>query len=151
MPSSSRRRTTGHSLLAQGDYVDVVFPTGTVLPSSIVPGSVLMKQSTVLSSQVAGNRLRLYVPEQLGFIAANSQCNVIILPQAGVLNPEQPGMYTLQVSTNKSFSGMSNAYQVIGTALSAVTVTVDPAQQGMQAQVDVSFVVSFSGCPEGEC
>jgi hypothetical protein len=139
----------GALVAAQGDYVDVTFPTGTVLPSSIAPGSVLMKQSSVLSSQVAGNRLRLYVPEQLGFVAANSQCNVVILPQAGVLNPEQPGMYTLQVSTNKGFSGMSNAYQVIGTTLSAVTVAVDPAQQGMKPQVDISFVVSFSGALKG--
>ena len=107
----------GALIAGQVDYVDVVFPTGTVLPSSVVPGSVLMKQSAVVSSQVSGNRLRLYVPEQLGFIAANSQCNIIILPQAGVLNPEQPGMYTLQVSTNKGFSGMSNAYQVSGTAV----------------------------------
>lgn len=135
----------GALIAGQGDYVDVVFPTGTVLPSSIVPGSVLMKQSAVVSAQVSGNRLRLYVPEQLGFIAANSQCNVIITTQAGVLNPEQPGMYTLQASTNKGFSGLSNAYQVIGTTISAATVTVDPAQQGMKTQVDVSFVVSFAG------
>ncbi len=135
----------GALIAGQGDYVDVVFPTGTVLPSSIVPGSVLMKQSAVMSAQVSGNRLRLYVPEQLGFIAANSQCNVIITTQAGVLNPEQPGLYTLQVSTNKGFSGLSNAYQVIGTTISAATVTVDPAQQGMKTQIDVSFVVSFSG------
>jgi hypothetical protein len=135
----------GALIAGQGDYVDVVFPTGTVLPASIAPGSVLMKQLPVMSSQVAGNRLRLYVPEQLGFVAANSQCNVIITTQARVLNPEQPGMYTLQVSTNKSFSGMSNAYQVSGTAISAVSVTVDPAQQGMKPQVDISFVVSFSG------
>jgi hypothetical protein len=139
----------GALIAAQGDYVDIVFPTGTVLPSSIAPGSVLMKQFPVLSSQVAGNRLRLFVPDQLGFIAANSQCNVIILPQAGVLNPEQPGMYTLQVATNKGFTGMSNAYQVIGTAVSAVTVAVDPVQQGMKAQYDISFVVSYSGALKG--
>jgi len=139
----------GALIAAQSDYVDVVFPTGTVLPSSIAPGSVLMKQVPVLSSQVTGNRLRLYMPEQLGFIAANSQCNIIILPQAGVLNPEQPGMYTLQVATNKGFTGMSNAYQVSGTAVSAVTVSVDPAQQGMQARYDISFVVSFSGALRG--
>ncbi len=135
----------GALIAGQGDYVDVLFPTGTVLPSSIVPGSVLMKQSAVMSAQVSGNRLRVFVPEQLGFIAANTQCNVIITTQASVLNPEQPGLYTLQVSTNKGFSGLSNAYQVIGTVLSAVSVTVDPAQQGMKTQVDVSFVVSFSG------
>ncbi|MHB8107439.1 MAG: stalk domain-containing protein [Candidatus Cryosericum sp.] len=135
----------GALIAGQGDYVDIVFPTGTALPSSIASGSILMKQSSVLSSQVAGNRLRLYVPEQLGFIAANSQCNVVIFPQAGVLNPEQPGMYTLQASTNKGFAGISNAYQVIGTALLSMTVAVDPAQQGMQARFDISFVVSFAG------
>lgn len=139
----------GALIAAQGDYVDIVFPAGTVLPSSIAPGSVLMKQFPVLSSQVAGSRLRLYVPEQLGFIAAGSQCNVVILPQAGVLNPEQPGLYTLQAATNKGFTGMSNVYQVVGTALSAITVTVDPAQQGMQAQIDISFMVSFSGALQG--
>lgn len=139
----------GALVAAQGDYVDIVFPTGTTLPASIAAGSILMKQYAVLSTQVAGSRLRLYVPEQLGFVAAGSQCNVVILPQAGVLNPEQPGMYTLQASTSRGFSGISNSYQVIGTAVSALTIGVDPVQQGMQGRYDVAFVTSAAGALKG--
>ncbi|MCE5192351.1 MAG: stalk domain-containing protein [Candidatus Cryosericum sp.] len=126
-----------------GDYIDIVFPEGTRIPSSFTTGSIFVKQQYV-STQTSGNRLRLFLGEEF-MIAANSQCNVIITTQAGILNPEQPGMYTLQVATSKNFSGMSNAYQVTGTAVSGVTVAVDPAQQGMQAQVDVSCILSYSG------
>lgn len=126
---------------AEGDYVDVVFPEGTRIPASFATGNILMKLQYV-SAQVTGSRLRLFVPEQ-SFIAGGSQCNVLITTAAQILNPEQPGVYTLQVATSKGFGGLSNGYQVSGTAVSNASVATSPAQQGVSAQYDIAFTTSL--------
>jgi hypothetical protein len=114
---------------AQGDYVDIVFPEGTRVPASFEVGSILMKLQYV-SAQVSGNRLRLFVPEQ-SFVAGGAQCNVLITTAAQILNPEQPGVYTLQAATSKGFAGVSSGYQVTGTTVSGASVVTSPTQQGM--------------------
>jgi hypothetical protein len=128
---------------AQGDYVDIVFPEGTRVPASFEVGSILMKLQYV-SAQVSGNRLRLFVPEQ-SFVAGGAQCNVLITTAAQILNPEQPGVYTLQAATSKGFAGVSSGYQVTGTTVSGASVVTSPTQQGMTAQYDIAFTISQAG------
>jgi len=132
---------SGGLIGALGDYVDILFPEGTRIPASFATGSILMKLQYV-SAQVSGNRLRLFVPEQ-SFIAGGAQCNVLIMTTAQVINPEQPGVYTLQASTSKGFGGLSNGYQVTGTVVSNPSVAVSPTQQGMAAQYDIAFTTSL--------
>lgn len=130
---------------AHGDYVDITFPAGTTLPSTIPSGTIIMKTDQVTSMQVNGMRLRLYLPAN-DFIAAGAQCTVMVLQSAGILHPGTPGTYSLQVSTSRQpNASTSNTYLIVGTAVLNASVAVNPAQQGTVAQYQVTFSTSLTG------
>jgi hypothetical protein len=133
------------ALVGPVDYVDVQFPAGTTVPATIPAGSILLNVAQVTSMQVSGTRLRLGVPESR-FIAAGAQCTVIIPQSAGILHPELPGTYVVQVATSKQPNySSSNGYLVVGTAVLNPSVVVDPARQGMAAQYQLTFTSSTTG------
>lgn len=135
--------STEHLLFAPNDYIDVLFPTGATLPLTISAGSVFMRNAPVTSMNVSGTRLRLWVPDNLGPFV---ECNIRVLQTAGILHPGVPGSYVLQVATSKQPNySSSNSYAVWGTSVSNASVSVNPAQQGMAAQYDVTFTASLSG------
>jgi len=137
--------STDGALVGPVDYVDVQFPAGTTVPATIPVGSILLNLASVTSIQVSGTRLRLSVPESR-FIAGGAQCTVIIQQSAGILHPEIPGTYVLQVATSKQPNySSSNGYLVVGTAILSPSIVVDPARQGMAAQYQLTFTSSLSG------
>jgi hypothetical protein len=131
------------TLVGPADYVDVQFPSGTTIPATIPADSILLNLAPVTSIQVLGTRLRLGVPESR-FIPAG--CTVIISQSAGILHPDLPGTYVLQVATSKQPNySSSNGYFVVGTAVLNPSVVVDPARQGMAARYQFTFTSSPSG------
>ncbi len=143
--SVSFQVSTDGALVGPVDYVDVQFPAGTTVPATIPAGSILLNLAAVTSIQVSGTRLRLSVPESR-FIAGGAQCTVIIQQSAGILHPEIPGTYVLQVATSKQPNySSSNGYLVVGTAILNPSIVVDPARQGMAAQYQLTFTSSLSG------
>jgi hypothetical protein len=133
------------ALVGPVDYVDVLFPAGTTIPETIPNGSILLKLAPVTSIQVSGTRLRLSVPESW-YIAAGGQCTIIIPQSVGILHPDVPGTYVIQVATSKQPSySSSNSYTVVGTAVLNPSVVVDPARQGTAAQYQLTFTSSTSG------
>jgi hypothetical protein len=134
-------------LIGGVDWVDVQFPAGATVPASIASGSILMKMYPVTSIQVSGTRLRLGVPESLGFIAGGaSDCTIVIPLSVGILHPEIPGTYVVQVATSKQPNySSSSGYSVVGTAVLNASAVVTPARQGMAAQYQLTFTSSTSG------
>ncbi|MCX6083414.1 MAG: stalk domain-containing protein [Caldiserica bacterium] len=130
-------------LFAPDDYVDIQFPTGSTLPTNIAVGTILMRNAPVTAVSVSGSRLRLWIPAALGPF---SDCSVLVMQSAGILHPELPGTYVVQVATNKQVNySSSNSYLVMGTAVINPSVVVDPARQGMAAQYQLTFTSSPSG------
>ena len=130
-------------LFAPNDYVDIQFPAGSTVPANIAVGTILMRNAPVTVMSVSGTRLRLWVPAVLGPFG---DCSVLVMQSAGILHPELPGTYVVQVATSKQVNySSSNGYPVIGTAILNASVVVDPARQGMAAQYQLTFTLSPSG------
>jgi hypothetical protein len=131
-------------LIGGVDWVDVEFPSGSTVPSSLAAGTVTVRNAPATTVTVEGMRVRVWVPEGLGFVAPT--CNVIFGQNAGILHPSVPGSYSLRVATSKQPNySSSNTYSVVGTAIVNPSVVVDPARQGMAAQYQVTFTSSPTG------
>jgi hypothetical protein len=130
-------------LFAPNDYVDILFPVGSTLPTNIAVGTILMRNAPVTSIGVLGTRLRLGIPSGLG---PYMDYSVLVMQSAGILHPELPGTYVIQVATNKQVNySSSTGYVVSGTAILNPSIAVDPARQGMAAQYQLTFTSSPSG------
>jgi hypothetical protein len=130
-------------LFPPNDYVDIQFPAGSTLPTNVTIGTVLMRNAPVTAMSVSDTRLRLWIPGALGPFA---DCSVLVMQSAGILHPELPGTYVVQVATSKQVNySSSNGYPVIGTAVVNPSVVVNPARQGMAAQYQLTFTSSPSG------
>lgn len=129
-----------------GDYVDIRFPAGSTIPATIPTDSILLNVAAVTSIQVVnGTTLRLGIPSNR-FIMGGVSCTVMVLTAAGVTHPELPGTYTISVGTSKQPNLIpSNAYLVVGTSVVNAGLSVEPARQGMAAQVQVTMTTSPSG------
>jgi hypothetical protein len=138
--------SAGALLSARGDFVDIVFPDGTVVPSTLDPASVLVRFQNCSRVQVDGLHVRAYLPSAVGFVAGGQVCTVTVLPRAGVLLPEAPGNYVLEVATSKDTSFvLSSQYTVTGTTVIAPSATFSPTQQGAAVAAEVTFTTSPVG------
>ena len=127
------------ALVGPNDYVDVYFPNGTQLPKNPNPADVLVKTFPCTNVSVNGNTVRVYIPENV-FVAPGAQCNIEFLKSFGVVNPELPGNYAIMVTTSKDTGlASSNIYMIIGTSISALSVTVNPTAQLAEAEYKISF------------
>jgi hypothetical protein len=138
--------TSGALVASQNDYVDVYFPAGTVVPTNPDASKVLMKTFPCTNVSVNGQRVRVYVPASLGFIAPGAQCNLDFTAGFGILNPALPGNYAIQVTTSKDTGlATSNMYYVFGTSISNLYVSVTPTNQLATAEYRVVFNTSTTG------
>ena len=141
-----RTTSAGALLSAKEDFIDIVFPDGTVVPSTLDPTSVLLRYQNCSKVQVDGLHVRVYLPSAVGFVAGGQMCTVTFLPRAGALLPEASGNYALQVATSQDTSFvLSNQYTVTGTTVIAPSVTCSPTQQGAAVATDVTFTTSPVG------
>jgi hypothetical protein len=138
--------SAGALLSAKEDFIDIVFPDGTVVPPTLDPTSVLLRYQNCSKVQVDGLHVWVYLPSSVGFVAGGQMCTVTFLPRAGVLLPEASGNYALQVATSRDTSFvLSNQYTVTGTTVIAPSVTCSPTQQGAAVATDVTFTTSPVG------
>ncbi|MGD9678469.1 MAG: copper amine oxidase N-terminal domain-containing protein [Vulcanibacillus sp.] len=104
------------------DYIEVVFPTGTVLPASISSSQVKVNGKTVSSVVLSPLKLKITLPTGTS-IANNGYVGIVINSEACILNPVG-GTYQLKVSTSKDKSLVSSqSYTTVGTATSTTTTT----------------------------
>ncbi|MHB8106254.1 MAG: stalk domain-containing protein [Candidatus Cryosericum sp.] len=116
--------TTGPAgnLTGNQGQVSIVFPTGTLLPATISPSSVHVNGLTPPAVQVAGQRVDVTVPVDVGI---NAQVQVVFDVAAGIRNPLTPQSVALQVyTTSESGSVASATYQIV--AVVNMTATVSP-------------------------
>ncbi len=137
---------TGSLVAANGDYVDVIFPAGTIMPKTIDPSKVLMKTFPCTQVNITGTTVKVYVPDALGLIAPGEQCNIEFLTDFGIKNPLKPGKYAIGVLTSKDTGfASSNLYDIVGTPITNLQITADPTSQSAVAQYKIDFTTSDTG------
>jgi hypothetical protein len=138
--------SAGGLMSAKGDFIDIVFPDGTVVPSTLDPASVLLRYQNCTKVQVDGLHVRAYLPDAVGFVAGMQMCTITFLPRAGVLLPEASGNYALQAATSQDTSFvLSNQYTVTGTTVITASIACSPVQQGAAVAAQVVFTTSPVG------
>ena len=133
---------------AQGnDFVELTFPKGTVLPTSIGTGDVDLTNQTVSAVDVDSvNRvLKIFVDNN------QTPTGVDVLPSAGIRHPAVPqtGFYDVLIATSKDAPGRSPAYDLTGnnTAVTADTVISNPSTFNASTP---SYEVLFTTGPNGK-
>lgn len=139
--------TSGGGLMsAKEDFIDIVFPDGTTVPSTLDPASLLLRYQNCSKVQVDGLHVRAYLPDAVGFVAGGQFCTLTFLPRAGVLLPEASGNYALQLATSTDTSFvLSDQYTVTGTTVIAPSIACSPVQQGAAVAAQVAFTTSPVG------
>ncbi|MDD4663142.1 MAG: stalk domain-containing protein [Caldisericia bacterium] len=141
-------------LLANSGRIDVTFPDGTIVPSSISSSSIRVSSSvsepafpcgtgTGLSfdPQVVGNKVSFVVPVT---IPSNNYACITFQPSAGIINPTTPGNYTLKISTSTEPSVISSSIYSIKAAGTS-SVVVEPNKSREVAAYTIHFKTGVNG------
>ena len=135
----------GFLIAQQNDYVDIYFPKGTTFPSKIDPSRVLMKYNQCEHIEIDKQRLRVYVPSSLSFIAPGGSCNIRFLKEFSIKNTLIPGYYSIQVATSKDTGiAVSNPFMITGTQISGATLSVSPTTQLSPTKYTLKFKTSVT-------
>ncbi len=112
------------SLTAGLDRINIVFPVGTTLPSSIPSSSVTVNNIPSTYTEFVGTTLKLAVPIS---ITAGESVVVFVSEDANIRNPIEGGSYKVIVSTSKEQSPVeSNPYNIV--AAPETKIIISPAQ-----------------------
>lgn len=133
----------GGSLAAGTGTIQVTFPGGFTVPSTVPAGSVTVN-GVAASATVTGSSIVIRVPTT---VSASSQVSVAIARSAGIINgPVSAGGYRLTVSTSADqLPVQSNALTISASTVSAVSVAVLPAVKGATAAYTVNFTTGAGG------
>ena len=125
-----------------GDYIDIYFPNGTMLPANPDPSLVLLDILPCYNVSIQERRLRIYIPENR-LIAPFARCNIIFFKEFGILNPEFTGNFALQIATSKDTGlATSNFYTLQGTSIQSLLASALPSSQKMNAEYTIQFKTS---------
>jgi hypothetical protein len=110
-------------LAAGVDVLTFIFPTGTVVPSSIPANQITVDgaPATTVSSNVAARAVYVTTPVNL---ADNENFPVVFKTGAGLINPASAGNYSLQALTSaQNYPSPSLPYTISADAGSAIAAT----------------------------
>ena len=141
-------------LLANSGRIDVTFPDGTTVPSSISSSSIRVSSAVAepafpcgtgtglsFDPQVVGNKVSFVVPVTIP--SSNYAC-IVFQPSAGIINPTTPGNYTLKISTSTEPSVISSSiYSIKAAGISSVVV--DPNKSREVAAYTIHFKTGING------
>ncbi|MGM0587388.1 MAG: T9SS type A sorting domain-containing protein [Bacteroidota bacterium] len=129
------------------DFVELTFPTGTIVPTGIVPGDVSIGNQTVSSVAVdSANRiLKIYVGSN-----NKAATSVTVNASAGITQPAVvASTYDVLIGTSLDAPGSSPTYSLSGntTSVTAGTVNATPSTQGA---TDVEYTIPFTTGANGK-
>jgi hypothetical protein len=128
--------------LIPGDYVDVYFPKGTILPVNPDPQKALLNAAYCSVVSIQERRVRVYIPETR-FIAPGGTCTIFFLQEFGIINPEFTGNFAVQVATSKDAGlATSNLYTLYGTPVQSLNIITVPSSQKMNGEYTIEFKTS---------
>ncbi len=139
--------TAGALSVANGDQINITFPSNTFIPASITPSDIQV--NSVAATQVSTNPSLLQITiDTPTDIANGSTVTVDISANAGLENPSIYGDYTLNVNTtSQPVDGTSTAYtlQATTTTIINLEITVTPNTPSVAGRYEYSFVTGSLG------
>ncbi len=130
---------------ANGDYIAIVFPQNVVFTKdTISPDNVSVNGVAPKSVSVSNNNMNIVLPASL-VIPANSFVSVQISQDCGIKNPALPGKYFLSVLTNKDPFLVNTVYEIKGTSIKGLNVSLNPRIQNAVVEIKITFVTSANG------
>jgi hypothetical protein len=137
--------TSASGALTSSDTISVQFPSGTTFPSNLNTGVVQVNSG--LSQYVSRSGYMVTISMPYGItVAAGGWVQVTFPASLGITNPLSVGTYTLTINTSKdTIAVQSSQYQITGTSVTGLSLTVDTRAQSAQVQVQVSFQTSAAG------
>ena|GEM_PF-5379308 len=135
--------SAGGSLAALSGNIQVAFPAGFVLPSSIPSGSISVNGKTA-SSSVSGQNVRIVVPASIG---ASQAVKVLISRDAGIRNgsASSAGIQLSIFTSSDPLPVQTNAVAIAASVVSSVSDAVMPAVKGTAASHAVTFTTGLGG------
>jgi len=129
--------SAGGSLAALTGNLQVAFPAGVVLPSSLPSGSVSVNGKTA-SASVSGQNVSIKVPAAIG---AGQGVNVLISRDAGIRNgsASSAGMQLAVSTSSDPLPVQTNAVVIAASVVSNVSDSVMPAAKARTASHVVTF------------
>ena len=140
---------TGTTKLTRNDsdFIELTFPEGTIVPTSIVNGDITLGNQTVQSVTVdSANRiLKIFVNDN-----NKAPSSVDIAASAGITHPAVPGSgtYDVLIGTSLDAPGTSATYTLSGntTAVTGVTATSNPNTiTSSSPSYEISFTTGAAG------
>ncbi len=136
--------TEGTLIANNGDFVDIYFPRGTVLPDSFDASSVIFNGKSCTRVERVDRRVRIYLPENW-VVFSFQPATVIFREDFGIINPEFTGSYAIQVSTSKDTGlAFSNVYTITGTSVLILDSSLSPSMQMNPASLRIKLKQSAS-------
>jgi hypothetical protein len=109
--------------LLEGDKIYVKFPTGTYIPTSILPTSIQVSGVPIRYEPLVIGRL-LVITLSAPIIKGDN--SITISKSAKIKNPEIPDKYILYLYTSRDLNEVpSKPYDIVGTPYTIITVTPD--------------------------
>jgi len=134
------------------DYIEVVFPSGTSIPSRISESYVQINGFTAKLVQASGQTVKIYLPNGLS-IAADQNVNVLIASGAGIKNPSASTTHRIQLRTSKDSSYVySSYYTTIGGTLGQGTnqgLKLSSPDANAASKYEITYRTSSTGALKG--
>jgi hypothetical protein len=131
----------GNTNLSAGtDSINVRYPNGFILPSTISTSNVTVNGTTASEVRVSGQYLHILTPVNVA--KKGGTADVIISSAAGIINNRSTGTYSLSVNTSKDAGTVSGNITV-----NAATTTVSPAAVIPNTSVEfrtAKYTIGFS-------
>jgi hypothetical protein len=136
---------------SDGDYIELTFPAGTILPPTIASSKILINHEEAAALQIypATQTIKAAIPQFA--IAAGDTITIEILPESKIINPAIPAkkVYNLRINTSKDIIPVaSRSYDLVGKdkAVSIIKSEIEPAVTDV-ANVDhqIDFLTTDSG------
>ncbi|MEM3424052.1 MAG: hypothetical protein QXE51_05750, partial [Nitrososphaeria archaeon] len=129
--------------LAPSQSIIITFPQGYTLPQGSWDVSYVQVQFVAPTSVTASGNVLTIVPSQQGGLL-QGPVNVSISSSAGIKNPSIGGTYQIYVSTSTQGEQPSYGTVSIVSAVSNVTVNVNPLLAGVQATYIIQFTPNIA-------
>lgn len=146
--------TSSKGTLAAGEgYINLYFPSGTYIPSSISSSYVTVNgyPASSVSCTRSENKIAVRIPSDIN-IQKNSFVQVVIRSSAGIQNPSTGGKYRLEAATSADTGKVkSKEYTIAGTAGSSgrPMVELSTNKAGENPEITIDFELGIGRDLEG--
>ena len=133
---------------SNGDYITIAFSADVYFAKNqISVDDILVNGIKANSINLNNNILTIHLDTGV-VIPPSSFVSIQILADAGITNPKLPGNYFISVLTNKDPFFANTVYEIKGTSVKNLQVTLNPRIQNAFSEIKVSFITSSAGMLE---